>query len=331
MASSRSDTLEARHNQRVDAGTADIDYLVRTSDILFEYFSDNNGSMRADSLLTDTDADAGDALGLLRYFAPSSSSSPQQQAPTGPNARATLSRRYDTVVRTGHEVGGERKHTQVKKQCSECGGVEWSMPGHDGLVACDGCGCVDGLLIDHDRSSFKEPPRASACQAYRRSNHFSEWMAQIQGRETTAVPESVFDAVRAEMSKRRISDPANTMNRDAMKQILKQLGCSKYYEHVTYILHRVAGIPPPHFGPDLERRLRDMFQVVQPVFLRHAPANRINALSYSYVLYQLLRLVDRDDLLPHVSLLKSREKLHAHDVTWIKICKDLNWRYAATV
>ena len=60
-------------------------------------------------------------------------------------------------------------------------------------------------------------------------------------------------------------------------------------------------------------------------------ARQRHFLSYSYVLYKFAELLCEDDLLPHLSLLKSHEKLHAQDVIWKNICKDLNWEFYPSV
>lgn len=112
-----------------------------------------------------------------------------------------------------------------------------------------------------------------------------------------------------------------------VKEILRTLRCNKYYEHVPHIMNRLNGLPMPHFEPELEEKLRSMFKQIQPLFLKYSPPNRKNFLSYSYVLHKLMQLLGRDEYLPYLSLLKSREKLHQQDVIWKKICEELNWQY----
>ena len=61
--------------------------------------------------------------------------------------------------------------------------------------------------------------------------------------------------------------------------------------------------------------------------MNNCPTNRKNFLSYSYVLHKFCELLEYDHLLEYFSLLKSREKLHAQDLIWEKICNDLNWEF----
>lgn len=151
-------------------------------------------------------------------------------------------------------------------------------------------------------------------------------ISQIQGKETTDIPEEIYDKILLEIKKQRITNIA-TLSPKKVKEILKKLGANKYYEHTPHIINRLNGIPIPSFDPALEEQLRQMFRQIQGPFLRHSPPSRKNFLSYSYVLHKLLQLLGRDEYLPAFALLKSREKLMCQDEIFKKICKDLNWQF----
>lgn len=112
-----------------------------------------------------------------------------------------------------------------------------------------------------------------------------------------------------------------------IKEILKRLKSNKYYEHVPHIINKLNGIPIPHFESDLEEKLRTMFKMIQPSFLRHAPIDRKNFLSYSFVLHKFLQLLGKDEYLLSFPLLKSRDKLYLQDLIFKKICEDLQWQF----
>ena len=50
-----------------------------------------------------------------------------------------------------------------------------------------------------------------------------------------------------------------------------------------------------------------------------------------YVLYKFCELLGEDAVGQHFQLLKSHEKLHAQDVIWKKICKDLQWEFIRSI
>lgn len=155
-------------------------------------------------------------------------------------------------------------------------------------------------------------------------------ISQIQGKETTDIPEEVYDKILLEIKKQKITNMAD-LNCNKIKEILKRLRINKYYEHSAHIINKLNGLPTPHFDPELEEKLRSMFKQIQPLFLKYAPGHRKNFLSYSYVLHKFVQLLGKDEYLPYFSLLKSREKLHQQDMIWKKICEELNWEYLPSI
>ena len=69
---------------------------------------------------------------------------------------------------------------------------------------CPSCAHQEKILLDSDKPSYKEPPREISYFAYKRINHFNEWLAQFQAKESTDIPKSVYDKIKAEIKKRVI-------------------------------------------------------------------------------------------------------------------------------
>ncbi len=117
-----------------------------------------------------------------------------------------------------------------------------------------------------------------------------------------------------------------------MREILKRLRVNKYYEHAAFMINRINGVPTPHFTPELEEKLCNMFKEIQGPFLKHCPVERKNFLSYSYVLHQFFRILGQSDpsYLKYLSLfplLKSREKLAVQDQIFKAVCQELDWPF----
>ena len=106
---------------------------------------------------------------------------------------------------------------------------------------------------------------------------------------------------------------------------------NRCYDHVAHILNRLNGISAPVLSREVEEKLRFMFKEIQFSFVKHCPKKRSNFLSYSFVLYKFCELLELDEHLPYLNLLKSRDKLHQQDVIWEKICEDLRWEYIPSV
>ena len=200
----------------------------------------------------------------------------------------------------------------------------------ESTMICPTCGLQTKILVDSDKPSYKEPPREISYFAYKRINHFNEWLAQFQAKESTDIPKSVYKLIKKELNKEPHLN-INNLKVNKIRDILKKLGLNKYYEHVPHIINRLSGKPAPIINRNTEEKLRMMFKEIQTPWINHCPNKRSNFLSYSYVLFKCLQLLEMDTLLKHFSLLKSREKLAEQDKIWKQICNDLKWQYIKTI
>ena len=210
-------------------------------------------------------------------------------------------------------------------ECPECE-KEMVFSSNEALLTCTECGFQESILIDSDKPSYKDPPREVSYYAYKRINHFNEWLAQFQAKESTDIPTEVLDSILIELKKERIID-TNTIKQTKVREILKKLKLNKYYEHVPHIINKLNGQYAPLMSREIEEKLRFMFKEIQPSFVKHCPPERNNFLSYSYVLYKFCELLNLDEYLHCFPLLKNRDKLYNQDKIWQKICEDLKWEY----
>lgn len=245
------------------------------------------------------------------------------------NDRASLLEKY--LMHTDKDfIKIEQAEDPDHAPCSHCTSTDRTVIIHDGYTFCNSCFTVEYVLVDHEKPSYKEPPKEITYFSYKRINHFNEWLNQIQGKETTEIPEEVYDKILLEIKKQKINNMASLTNAK-VRDILKKLKINKYYEHVPHIINRLSGISMPHITPELEERLRHMFCQIQVPFLKHSPPTRKNFLSYSYVLHKFMQLLEKDQYLPSFPLLKSRDKLLAQDAIWAKICKELGWEFVRSL
>jgi len=210
-----------------------------------------------------------------------------------------------------------------RELCRKCYNVLTCLQ-QDAIMICNNCGFQEPLLVEQNRPLLKQNTKDTSHFSYKRINHFREWCNQVQGKESTDIPNEVFEKILSEIKKEKITDTRNiTYNK--MREILKRLRINKYYEHINYIINRINGIPTPQFSPELEDKLCNMFKDIQGPFLKHCPKDRKNFLSYSYVLYKFFQILGLNEYLKFFPLLKSREKLYAQDQIWKKICEELNY------
>ena len=246
-------------------------------------------------------------------------------------ARSTLLNKYLQKIDPEHA-----KETTVLSQlqdtygkCEECD-CEMIFSANEAVFSCPECGFQEFILIDSDKPSYKDPPREISYYAYKRINHFNEWLAQFQAKESTEIPKEVYDSIIAELKKERIND-LSSLNRSKIREILKKLKMNKYYEHTPHITNRLNGQNAPVMTRETEEKLRHMFIEIQPSFQKHCPKDRSNFLSYSYVLYKFCELLDLDEYLHCFPLLKNKDKLYAQDKIWQNICIDLKWQFIRSI
>lgn len=197
-------------------------------------------------------------------------------------------------------------------------------------TTCDACGwsrSFMGASSDRYLPWDFEPPSVPC--PYRRSNHFNEYLDSFMARQSTTLPEGMFDLIFKELKKQRITD-FSTLTQKRIRGIMKDLRLNKHYESAPFILYKIKGEKPPEITRAIEEELKSNFDLIQEPFekvVKLVAPERKNFLSYSYTIFKMLQLMELDYLLDYFTLLKSREKLIVQDKIWAGICKELNWRF----
>jgi predicted nucleic acid-binding Zn-ribbon protein len=329
-----------------------MNYYLNVGDILFGYFDtqqriavgDNTFQAESNKLRTPANS-------VLSYFKASEEAGTQEQTkpvrkkPTRPKSKASevsveidgLRRdkaleKYLSIVEPAAIKSGIMPGSGIESDygcCPVCDS-EMHFAQNEAMLGCPECGHQDFILIDSEKPSYKDPPREISYFAYKKINHLNEWLAQFQAKETTEIPQEIFELIQTELKKERITDTIK-LKPSKLREILKKLKLSKYYEHVAHIMNRLNGVQAPVLSREVEDKLRFMFREIQPSFIKHCPKGRSNFLSYSYVLYKFCQLLELDEFLPCFPLLKSREKLYMQDKIWQCICDDMGWEFIKSI
>jgi DNA-directed RNA polymerase subunit RPC12/RpoP len=323
-----------------DEKGAVFDYYLQTGDLLFQYYDIQDRINRgADNVIHVADrARPGSVFEALENASKQDISGTKVQAPSNSYSkdqgggdtlrRDALLDQYLQRMDPHYNRPSMHSLNDTSFICDACG-EDMKISINDATVSCPHCGFHKLILMDSDKPSYKDPPREISYYAYKRINHFNEWLAQFQAKESTEIPEEVFENIQGQIKKERIQ--ASSLNRSKIREILKKLKYNSYYEHVPHILSRLNGHTAPVMDRETEEKLRYLFKEIQPSFQKHCPAERSNFLSYSYVLYKLCELLDLDDFLHCFPLLKNRDKLYAQDKIWEKICRDLKWEFIRSI
>ena len=321
----------------IESNTEMFDYFLNTGEILYNYYDIQDKIQRgidpAPKRIS-VKAKPGSIMAALEdaaktddaYVAPVHV--PQEKR--GEELRRDkLLEEYLQRIDPAHARGSHEIEFESFGDCPHCD-TEMIFSANEAVFTCCKCGFQDFVLIDSDKPSYKDPPREISYYAYKRINHFNEWLAQFQAKESTEIPQEVYDAILVELKKERIMD-FRTLKASKVKEILKKLKFNKYYEHIPHIINRLNGQTGAVMSREIEEKLRYMFKEIQPSFQAHCPKDRNNFLSYSYVLYKFCELLELDEYLPCFTLLKNRDKLYIQDKIWQKICQDLRWQFVRSI
>lgn len=203
-------------------------------------------------------------------------------------------------------------------KCENCN-IEKIYYPTEGSFICEECGDMTDIIIDED-FVIKD------ISCYHRSGRFKDWLNQFQAKENTDIDDKVYQDIIKELNKKRIKK-YNSLNRTQIREILRKLKLTKYYDNVTFIINKLNNIPAPKISHSLEKKLLLMFDMIEDIWSIVKPKNRKNMLSYSYILHKLCELLEEDQLLSSFPLLKSQDVLREQDKIWKRICIKLNWEF----
>lgn len=309
-----------------------LDYYLSTGDILYKYY-DIQEKIQDGTLVQNTNnrKKIGAIFDILEKAARDEGTFETNQNVVEKNS-VSRDKLLDDYMKKVHPDSIRNTKYISDDSYGECPGCETEMffSPNEAVFTCKECGHQEFILIDSDKPSYKDPPREVSYYAYKRINHFNEWLAQFQAKESTEIPPEVFDMILMELKKERILDTRN-IKQTKVRELLKKLKQNKYYEHVPHIINRLNGQNAPIMSREVEEKLRYMFKEIQPSFVKHCPSGRNNFLSYSYVLYKFCELLELDEYLPCFPLLKNRDKLYNQDKIWQQICSDLKWEFIRSI
>ena len=291
----------------IDNNSEENKYLLKTSNLLFDYYENNKKPSETKKVQSRSVMDWLNKVEKTK------------------NHRKNICDQYLSIT----DNDFVKTYDNNEDICDKCRGqkiIHLSL----GSMICKKCGDISYIVIDSDKPSYKDPPKEVCYFAYKRINHFNEWLAQFQAKETTDIPKDLYDQILIEIKKERIENMSN-LTQSKVREILKKLKKNKYYEHVPHIINKLNGLPPPIMSRETEEILRRMFKEIQIPFSKFCPKERKNFLSYSYVLHKFVQLLDLDQFMDCFILLKSREKLHQQDIIWEKICEYLKWEFIPSV
>nr|QFG73729.1 MAG: VLTF3-like protein [Megaviridae environmental sample] len=295
----------ANEIEKLSSNHHKMDYYYHASSVLEEYYKEDSTQIKSQMDISD----------LIKRKKNSSNSNKAQ------------------LLNTYLDAIDENPNSSTRQNfmnCEDCN-LEMMLDKTNSMFVCLECGIIENLSsFGEGKNNTSSTSDITKFSIYQRKNHFREWLNQLQARETTDIPDEVYDMIILELDKMRFVNLAN-LSPAIMRKILKKLNLSKYYENIFYIINKLNKLPPPTLTREQEDNLISMFKQIEEPFQLFKSAKRKNILRYSYLLFKMCELLEYDEFLWCFKLLKNRNKLIQQDEIWKKICEHNGWEFIASI
>lgn len=223
--------------------------------------------------------------------------------------------------------------------CLHCGSTKLVVSHREASTVCTECGAQRYTPMSDDSSKFLDSIFSDSSEkkntghySYKRSNHFSSWLARVQAKESSNIPQEVIDTIKDTLTTQQLNykDPKHVTT-DRIREILKQNKFPKYYGNVHKIRYMLTEFTPPQMTAEMEKNLLTMFSDITRIFLKLQKSKAIkrsNMLSYAYVLHKSCSMLGYDSFIIQnednetFKMLKHVERLRSQEEIWKLICDE---------
>ena len=237
-------------------------------------------------------------------------------------------------------------------KCTNCNLEQDQFVYTDNHLVCSLCGNVISLTNDN-LISFRDIERVNigSKYIYDRKTHFRECIKRFQGKQNVNIPSHIWENLYEKLLSYQLipknykdldkKEAFKLVTKEHIHMFLKELGCSKYYEDIVYIYHKITG----HEIPDithLENNLMADFDLLLETY-DSVPLNKLlllppwsnskterkNFINNQYVLYQLLRKYKYSCKKEDFQFLKTSDRKLFHDIVCQQLFEKLGWNFHA--
>jgi len=222
-------------------------------------------------------------------------------------------------------------------QCFLCGGA-LVMDVQSDVMVCDICRAEQMVSADGSDAGDIGGNGIDVNLCASKSRRRVHMMTHIQRHEGCTGSEKITPALLAcvmqwmanrDVQLHRVSNPV-------VEKALRDMRMSDMVPFKTAITFLITHEEPPSFTPEQRSMLMRMFDDVSNAFElvkeRGDFGDRINFLSYQYVLYKMLGLLDwGGPFQSHFKIIKGGDNLRRQDVLWKALCEEAGLYFMSTV
>lgn len=212
--------------------------------------------------------------------------------------------------------------------CENCN-CELNINPDTGEAICEKCGLVQYRVVNSKLPTYKNNNIEKNNYPYKKFNHFVDCLNKIQGKETIFITDDIINEIAINIRKHNLE--YDEIKVKDMREILKEMKLSKYYNHIAYILSKITGKQPPTLKKETEEYLKSLFKDIEKSFEKNKQPNRTNFPSYHYILHKMFEYLNLTSFLEYAPLPLDNEKILIQDELWKKICIDIGWKFIPSI
>ena len=194
------------------------------------------------------------------------------------------------------------------------------------LVSADGGDALDqGSCVDVNLGASKS----------RRAVHMMTHIQRFEGcTGSEKITNHLLGAVMGWLAGHNVAD--SRVSTTTVEAALRDMRMSDMVAFKTAITSLLTNVEPPSFTPERRSMVMRMFDDVSNAFdivkERGDFGDRINFLSYQYVLFKMLGLLEwGGPFQSHFKVIKGGDNLRKQDVLWKALCHEAGLHYISTV
>lgn len=138
----------------------EIDYLINNANVLFKYYDIIDKGSQDDSMLINKKNIVQNSI--LKYLFKNTISEDTNDS-FNSDDKASLLEKYMECTEYNYVKNIE---VENKDKCHFCDSSNRNIMLNDGIIYCNNCHTIEYIIIDHDRPSYKDPPRLWAEKSY---------------------------------------------------------------------------------------------------------------------------------------------------------------------
>ncbi len=234
----------------------------------------------------------------------------------------------------------EMESRKTKKRIAQlyCETCDVPLMNSGATYVCEGCGSVVNNFLGDGHLTYNQQQNnvtRKVPYCYKRLSHFQKLLSVIQGVEKKDIPDDLITMLKREFLKLRHFDPDRPFHFVRpidIRRTLREKKEENYYDHCVLITRKInPSFRAMKLSKEVSHKLIQMFKKLEDVFHLVKTPKRRNFFSYPYVLRKFFELLDMDDEMQQMYLLKDSGLVINQDRMWERACSILKWQFIKTV